>query len=68
LVVLAIVGAIRSGPLAAALALSTVGFLLFDFIHYDRPVGLLMTALWLGGLQVVTDPPLARFRGVEARK
>jgi len=54
LVGLAMAAAIRAGPLSAALALSIVGFLLFDFIHYDRPVGLMMTAIWLGAMHVST--------------
>jgi O-antigen ligase len=56
----AMLRAIRSGPTGALLALSLVGFLLFDVLHYDRPVGLLMTAIWLGVLQNVDGQVTSR--------
>ena len=43
--------AIRSGPRGGALAVCIVGFLLFDVLHYDRGVGLLMLGVWLAVLQ-----------------
>lgn len=62
LVGLAMIRAVRAGPLAAALALSLTGFLLFDALNYDRPVGLLMTSLWLGAIAVVSYQPGGRSR------
>jgi O-antigen ligase len=48
----AVVRALWSDRNRAALALSIGGFLVFDVLHYNRPVGLLMTAIWLGTLHV----------------
>ncbi len=50
LVTWAIIRAVRHRPVWAALALAPIGFLLFDVLHYDRPVGLLLTGIWLGVL------------------
>ncbi len=47
----AILRAIRSDPRGGALAVAISGFLLFDVLHYDRVVGLLMLATWLAVLQ-----------------
>jgi hypothetical protein len=42
---------VRSGPRGGALAVALSGFLLFDVLHYDRGVGLLMLGVWLAVLQ-----------------
>jgi len=47
----AVVRASRSGPAGGALAMSILGFALFDVLHYDRPVGILMFGIWLAVLQ-----------------
>ena len=44
----AIVRAVETKPAHAIFALAPVGFLLFDVLHYNRPVGLLMTGVWIG--------------------
>lgn len=62
LVALAMIRAVRRGPLAATLALSVTGYLLFDALNYDRPVGLIMTGIWLGAIAVVTDRSTSRSR------
>ncbi len=51
LVTLAVIGAVRSGPRGGALAMSLLGFVMFDAIHYDRGLGILMLGVWLAVLQ-----------------
>ncbi len=43
-----VVRLVRKDPLSAAFAVSLLGFVVFDVLHYDRPVGLIMTGIWLG--------------------
>ncbi len=54
--------AVRAGPGPAALYLGTLPFLLFDVLHYDRPTGLVLLAVWLGILAAATrrDHPRSR--------
>jgi len=47
--------AARAEPIWAVLAVAPIGFLLFDVLHYNRPVGLLMTGIWLGMLRHAGD-------------
>lgn len=60
LVAWAIAQAVRSGPLGAVAALLPVGLLLFDVLHYDRPVGLLMGAVWLCAIRLGDDQVTSR--------
>lgn len=56
----AIVRIVWSRSPVGVLALSIVGFLLFDALHYDRPVGLLMTGIWLGVLSASLSAQTSR--------
>lgn len=62
----AVVRAVRSDPVWAMLAVAPTGFLLFDVLHYDRPVGLLMTGIWLGLLHHAGDQPAVTSRRVKS--
>jgi O-antigen ligase len=49
----ALLRGIKAGPVVAAAALAPIGFLLFDALHYDRSLGLILTAVWLGSLDAL---------------
>lgn len=55
LVVWTAIRAIRAGPLAAALVFSISGFLMLDALHADRPIGVVMTGVWIGAMCVGTS-------------
>ncbi len=52
----AVIRAVRASPAGAALAVSILGFVLFDAIHYDRGLGILMFGIWLAVLQRYQTP------------
>ncbi len=47
----AVAAASRAGPAGGALAMAILGFVMFDAIHYDRGIGILMFGIWLAVLQ-----------------